>query len=51
MNSVALKWIANGMIALVVLSTLWLADNLPHDQASRGLLVAHAATAAASAPR
>lgn len=50
MNSVALKWIANGMIALVVASTLWLAGSLRHEQVDHGLQLAHAAMAAASAP-
>lgn len=49
MNSVALKWFANGMIALVVTSTLWLAGNLRHEHVGRSLQLAHAAMAA-SAP-
>lgn len=50
MNSVALKWIANGTIALVLISTLWLASSLRHDQAARSQQLAGVAMVAASAP-
>ena len=54
MTSAVLKWLANGVIGLVVAGTLWMAlavQSSPHDAAS--LMLAQVATSvdgAASAP-
>lgn len=52
MSSLLLKWIANGVIAAVLISTLWLAQAVYPGAPGPSLLLAQAAepTAAASAP-
>lgn len=53
MTSAVLKWIANGMIGLVVAGTLWIAQAVQPVAADGAVLVAHAIPApadAASAP-
>jgi len=48
MSSLLLKWIANGVIAAVLLSTLWLAQAVPPEHSPR-LLVAQFISPAESA--
>lgn len=53
MSSDFLKWVANGLIAVVLASTLWMAYAIHPEQAGKSLLIAQvapAAAAAASAP-
>ncbi|PTT93054.1 hypothetical protein DBR42_00770 [Pelomonas sp. HMWF004] len=52
MSSFLLKWFANGVIAFVMASTLWLAQSLSVDGQGPDLMVAQAAAPAdaASAP-
>ena len=54
MTSAVLKWIANGMVGLVVAGTLWIAQAVqPGDHRMMALLMAEAVAApagAASAP-
>lgn len=53
MNSELLKWVASGLIALVLTSTLWMAHAIQPELGESSLLlaqVAPAAPAAASAP-
>ena len=52
MSSLLLKWIANGVIAAVLISTLWLAQAVYPGAPGPSLLLAQAAepTAAASVP-
>ena len=52
MSSLLLKWIANGVIAAVLISTLWLAQAVHPGDRGPSLLLAQAAepAAAASAP-
>lgn len=52
MNLAALKWLANGMIALVLAATLWMANALPSHGHQAVLLAQTLAPAtAASAPQ
>jgi len=51
MSSVVLKWVANGLIAAVLISTLWIARTIrPEQGGSSPLLAQVAPAAAASAP-
>lgn len=55
MSSVVLKWVANGLIAVVLICTLWMARTIRPEQGGASLLLAQvvpaaAAAAAASAP-
>lgn len=52
MSSELLKWIASGLIAVVLTSTLWMAHAIHPDQSGPSLLIAQVvpAAAAASAP-
>lgn len=52
MSSELLKWIASGLIAVVLASTLWMAHAIHPEQSHPSLLVAQVspAAAAASAP-
>jgi len=47
-----LKWVANGLIAVVLVSTLWMAHSVRPDQDGANVLFAQVAApaAAASAP-
>ncbi|MGQ3054034.1 MAG: hypothetical protein ACT6S0_19825 [Roseateles sp.] len=50
MNSELLKWVANGLIAVVLTSTLWMAHAIqPEQGGSPGLLLAQVAPAPAAA--
>lgn len=49
MTSQLLKWIANGLIATVLVSTLWIAHALQPDQPQPRNFIASAVTAAAGA--
>eukprot|EP00042_Codosiga_hollandica_P004059 m.934585 g.934585 ORF g.934585 m.934585 type:complete len:58 (-) comp206961_c0_seq1:151-324(-) len=52
MSSELLKWVASGLIAVVLTSTLWMAHAIHPEQSGPSLLVAQVvpAAAAASAP-
>ena len=52
MSSVLLKWIASGLIAVVLVSTLWMAHAIHLEQGNSRLLLAQVAPSAnaASAP-
>jgi hypothetical protein len=53
MSSELLKWIASGLIAVVLVSTLWMAQAIHPEQGGASLLLAQVApapAAAASAP-
>lgn len=54
MSSFLLKWVANGLIATVLVSTLWMAHAIRPEQGDARLLLAQVApvgaAAAASAP-
>lgn len=52
MSSLLLKWLANGVIVAVLLSTLWLAQVVEPRANGAELMIAHAlpAAQAASAP-
>lgn len=52
MSSELLKWVASGLIAVVLTSTLWIAHAIHPDQSDPSLLIAQVvpAAAAASAP-
>lgn len=53
MSSDLLKWIASGLIAAVLASTLWMAHAISPEQDGHSLLLAHVTpspAAAASAP-
>ena len=53
MSSELLKWVASGLIAVVLTSTLWMAHAIQPELGSPNLLLAQAApavAAAASAP-
>lgn len=51
MSSIVLKWVANGLIAVVLICTLWMARAIRPEQGAPGLLLAQVApAAAASAP-
>jgi len=52
MSSVLLKWVANGLIATVLVTTLWMAHAIRPEQSDARLLLAQVAppAAAASAP-
>ncbi|MFT7775858.1 hypothetical protein [Roseateles sp.] len=49
MSSAFLKWLANGLIAVVLVSTLWMAYAIHPEQGSKSLLIAQVAPAAAAA--
>jgi len=53
MSSELLKWVASGLIAVVLASTLWMAHAIRPDQGGASLMLAQVAppaAAAASAP-
>ena len=52
MSSELLKWVANGLIAVVLFSTLWMAHSVRPEQDSVNVLLAQVVepAAAASAP-
>ena len=51
MSSELLKWVASGLIAVVLTSTLWMAHAIQPEQSAPNLLLAQVApAAAASAP-
>lgn len=49
MSSVILKWVANGLIAVVLICTLWMARTIHPEQGDPDLLLAQVAPAAAAA--
>lgn len=50
MSSELLKWVASGLIAVVLASTLWMAHVIHPEHAGTQLLLAQAAPVAAPAP-
>ncbi len=48
MSSELLKWVASGLIAIVLTSTLWMAHAIHPEQGSTSVLLAQAAAAAAA---
>lgn len=46
MKSALLKWVASGLIAAVLASTLWMAQATHPERAARHLLIAQAAASA-----
>ncbi|WP_158218300.1 hypothetical protein [Roseateles puraquae] len=50
MSSNLLTWLAAGLIAVVLASTLWMAHAIRPEQGSSAVMVAQAPAAAASAP-
>lgn len=49
MNSELLKWVASGLIAVVLTSTLWIAHAIQPETGNPALLIAQVAPAAAAA--
>lgn len=49
MSSELLKWVATGLIAVVLLSTLWMAHAIQPEQGKPSVLLAQVAPAAAAA--
>ncbi|NCT83263.1 MAG: hypothetical protein GXC94_08980 [Comamonadaceae bacterium] len=49
MSSVVLKWVANGLIAVVLACTLWMAQAIQPERAGSSQMLAQATAAAAAA--
>lgn len=49
MSSELLKWVAGGLVAAVLVSTLWMAHTIHPEQGGASLLVAQAAVPSAEA--
>ncbi len=50
MSLAVLKWLANGMVAVVLMATLWMAHSLSQHHARAELLAQNLPGTAASAP-